>query len=228
MTIINSIMKQLLEVCAGNMASVEAAAQAGARRIELCSHLQLDGLTPPLDVLRQVRKQFPDMLIHVLIRLREGDFVYDEREINAMERCIEAVSPWADGVVCGALTADAEVNVDALRRLVNAAQGKSFTFHRAFDVCSHPFRALEQIIDAGCDRVLTSGGQPTAQQGMEQLRQLQQCAGSRIIIMPGGGVNASNARQILDYTGCREIHGSCSAGTGITQVAEVRRIIASL
>ena len=221
-------MKRLFEVCAGNMASVEAAAQAGAERIELCSALPLDGLTPSLDTLQQVRKQFPDIKVHVLIRPRNGNFVYSSDEIDVMEREIIAMLPWADGIVCGALTADADVDIPTMQRFIRAAQSKPFTFHRAFDVCRNPLMALDQIIGLGCDRLLTSGQQPTAEQGVDLLRQLQELAAGQIIVMPGGGVNSNNARHILDMTKCHEIHGSASMSTGITQPEEVRRIIASL
>ena len=217
--------KRLLEVCAGNMASVEAAVQAGAERIELCRALDVDGLTPRLDVLRQVKERFPRLTVHVLIRPREGDFVYSASEVSAMVAAIEAALPWADGVVCGALTADGEVDVAAMRLLLAAARGKPFTFHRAYDVCRHPFKALDEIVALGCDRLLTSGQQATAMQGIPLLRQLRQQAGGRLVVMPGGGVNASNAGHIVDATGCHEIHGSCSAGTGITQADEVRRVL---
>lgn len=221
-------MERILEVCAGNIESAVAAAKAGAKRIELCADLLHDGLTPPLSVLQEVRKRYPDLVIHVLIRPRDGDFVYNHDEVDAMERVISAMLPWADGIVCGALTADGEVDVTTMNRLVHASNGKSFTYHRAFDVCRNPFKALDQIIESGCDRVLTSGQQPTAEQGIELLCKLQEYAASRIIVMPGGGVNSENARRILDITKCHEIHGSASLGTGVTQEAEVRRIIASL
>ena len=221
-------MKRIFEVCAGNMASVEAAARAGAERIELCSKLQIGGITPPLNTLKQARTLFPDMIIHVLIRPRGGDFVYNQEEVDVMVRDITEMLPWADGIVCGALTADADIDISAMRRLIHASQGKPFTFHRAFDVCHRPFEALGQIIELGCDRVLTSGQQPTAEQGIDLLCQLQEYAAGRIIIMPGGGVTSVNARRILDLTKCHEIHGSASLGTGITQEAEVSRILATL
>ena len=221
-------MRTLLEVCAGNLASVEAAIQGGAERIELCSALSLDGLTPSLGLLRHVRERFSSLRIHVLIRLREGNFVYNNQEVDVMCRDIEAVLPWADGIVCGALTADGDIDLPAMHRLVTAAQGRAFTFHRAFDVCRDPFAALEQIIDLGCSRILTSGQQPSAIQGVDLLRRFNERAAGRIIIMPGGGVNPSNARHILDITGCHEIHASCSSGTGTTNPATVRQVLASL
>ena len=108
--------------------------------------------------------------------------------------------------------------------MVEASEGKPFTFHRAFDRCREPMLALEQLIEAGCQRILTSGQQPTAEQGIPLLRELHKQAAGRIIIMPGGGVNEKNARLILDQTGCVEIHGSCSAGSGITSAESVRQV----
>lgn len=222
------VMERLVEVCAGNMGSVEAAVQGGAERIELCAALALDGLTPSMGMLQLVRERFPKLTIHVLVRPREGNFVYSDAELAVMERDMAALMPWADGFVAGVLTAAGDIDVPATRRLLMAAQGKPFTFHRAFDVCRHPEMALEQLIDLGCQRVLTSGQQSTAEQGLDLLRTLCTQAHRRIIVMPGGGVNASNARHILDHLDTNEIHASASAGTGVTQIDEVRKIVQSL
>ena len=219
---------RLLEVCTGSLSSVVAAVEGGARRIELCQALSLDGLTPSIGVLSLVRELYPELTIHVLIRVREGDFVYDRREVRLMERDIRAALPYADGIVVGALTRGGDVDMAAMGCLVQAAEGRPVTFHRAFDVCRDPLVALEQIIGLGCRRILTSGQQPTALQGIPLLRQLRDLSDGRLIIMPGGGVNINNARQILDQVGTSEIHGSCSAGTGQTDAASVRQIIKSI
>jgi copper homeostasis protein len=141
---------------------------------------------------------------------------------------IHEASSYADGIVCGALTQEGDIDTEALRLMVEASEGKPFTFHRAFDKCRNPQEALEQMIDAGCKRILTSGQQPSAEQGIPLLHELNKQANGRIIIMPGGGVNEKNARLILDQTGCIEIHGSCSSGSGITsaeRVSQVKAII---
>lgn len=218
----------ILEVCCGNLASVEAAVWGGAERIELCSVLSLDGLTPSIGLLQHVRERFPDLRVHPLIRLREGSFVYTAHEVEVMVRDIEAALPWCDGIVCGALTPDGDIDVPAMRRMMDAAHGLPVTFHRAIDRCRDPYTALEQIIDMGCKRILTSGHQPKAQQGVDLLRRLNEQAAGRIIIMPGGGVTTDNARTILDHTGCHEIHASCSSGTGITDPAAVCQILQAL
>lgn len=219
---------RLLEVCTGSLGSVVAAVEGGAQRIELCQALSLDGLTPSIGMLSLVRELYPELTIHVLIRAREGDFAYDRREVRLMERDIRAALPYADGIVVGALTRGGDVDMAAMDCLVQAAEGRPVTFHRAFDVCRDPLVALEQIIGLGCRRILTSGQQPTALQGIPLLRRLRDLSDGRIIIMPGGGVNINNARQILDQVGTSEIHGSCSAGTGQTDAASVRQIIKNI
>ncbi|MBR0263595.1 MAG: copper homeostasis protein CutC [Prevotella sp.] len=221
-------MKRLLEVCTGSLQSVMAAVEGGAERIELCSALSLDGLTPSLGLLKTIRSMYPTLKIHVLIRPREGDFVYSEEEVRIMEEDIKASLPYADGIVIGALDAEGNIDIETTRRLVAASEGKPVTFHRAFDVCRDPSAALEQIISLGCQRILTSGQQPKAEQGVSLLKALQQQAGDRLIIMPGGGVNTENARLIIDQTGCREIHGSCSAGSGITSAEAVSIVKATI
>ena len=217
-------MKTLLEVCTGSLASVEAAAEGGAERIELCAALPLDGLTPSLGTIRLVRQRWPQLRIHVLIRPREGDFVYSQAELRAMALDIEAAKPYADGFVSGALTPEGDIDMMATEVLVRQSGDKPFTFHRAFDHCRQPLVALEQLIRLGCSRILTSGQQPSALAGIDLLRRLNDVSSGRIIIMPGGGVNAENARLILDQTGCSEIHGSCSGGSGVTSADEVRAV----
>ena len=221
-------MKRLLEVCTGSLQSVMAAVEGGAERIELCSALSLDGRTPSLGLLKTIRSMYPQLKIHVLIRPREGDFVYSEEEVRIMEEDIRASLPYAEGIVIGALDAEGNIDIETTRRLVAASEGKPVTFHRAFDVCRDPLTALEQIISLGCQRILTSGQQPKAVQGVSLLKALQQQAGDRLIIMPGGGVNTENARLIIDQTGCKEIHGSCSAGSGITSAEAVSIVKATI
>ena len=217
-------MKRIFEVCTGNLASVIAAVEGGAERIELCSALSLDGLTPSIGLLKYVRQTYPQLKIHVLIRSCEGGFVYSKDDLETMLLDIHEASAYADGIVCGALTPEGDIDTEALRLMVEASEGKPFTFHRAFDKCRNPQEALEQIIDAGCKRILTSGQQPTAEQGIPLLHELNKQANGRIIIMPGGGVNEKNARLILDQTGCIEIHGSCSSGSGVTSAERVQQV----
>lgn len=201
-------MEKTLEVCAANLESAKAAALGGAQRIELCTALELDGLTPSEDEIREARK-IEGLRLHVLIRSREGDFVYHNDEFLLMAEQIKMASHLgADGVVIGALTQEGDIDVEHCRMWVEAAGEMQITFHRAFDQCRNPEQALEDIISLGCHRLLTSGQAPTAEQGIELLNKLNQQANGRIIIMPGAGVNPQNAARILHETGCTEIHSS--------------------
>ena len=204
------VREYTLEVCTASIRSVQAAVAGGAKRIELCSALSVGGLTPSLGLLREVRTLYPELRIHVLIRPREGDFVYSEEELRVMERDIEAVLPYADSIVSGAMTSAGDVDEVATRRLLERSQGVAFTFHRAFDQSQSPLEALETIRALGCTRILTSGTKDTAEAGIPIIRQLVEHAAGAIKILPGGGVTASNIKRILTETGAREVHGSAS------------------
>ena len=247
----------LLEVCCGNLESVDAAVAGGARRIELCSALEMDGLTPPVEWIREVRKRYPSLIIHVLVRSRAGDFVYTEEEVETMAAQVEeALEAGADGIVIGCLTAGGDVDVPAMERLVQTVESYnlaaelmrsdlchaandshffpgpskrvSITFHRAFDVCKRPFDALEQIIALECDRILTSGQGATVVEGSDMLRELRKRAAGRIIILPGGGVTPRNAGRILAMTGCTEIHASASETLDGKKVTSAAKVAAIL
>lgn len=247
----------LLEVCCGNLESVDAAVAGGAWRIELCSALEVDGLTPPVEWIREVRKRYPSLIIHVLVRSRAGDFVYTEEEVETMAAQVEeALEAGADGIVLGCLTAGGDVDVPAMERLVRTVESYnlaadlmrsdlchaandshffpgpskrvSITFHRAFDVCKRPFDALEQIIALGCDRILTSGQGATVVEGSDMLRELRKRAAGRIIILPGGGVTPRNAGRILAMTGCTEIHASASETLDGKKVTSAAKVAAIL
>lgn len=200
----------ILEVCTGSLQSVINAVKGGAQRIELCSALSLDGLTPSLGLIKTVRTLFPELTIHVLIRVREGDFCYTEEEVKAMETDIKAVLPYADAIVCGALNTDGDIDIATTHRLIDACEGKPFTFHRAFDVCRNPLKALDELAALHCTRVLTSGQAPTAEAGIPALKEYIKHTEGRMTILPGGGVTPLNAKKILAETGATEIHGSAS------------------
>lgn len=207
-------MERILEVCVGSVASAVAARDGGATRVELCSALEVGGVTPSLGLIRSVRA-IEGVKLHVLIRPRGGDFLYDDTEVACMERdVIIARECAADGIVIGALTAEGNIDVAVCRRLIKFAGTMSITFHRAFDMCRNPLQALEDIIDVGCHRLLTSGQAGTAREGVGLLKQLVEKAGNRLIVMPGCGVNAENARYILDTTGASEIHASARSSVG--------------
>ncbi|ETD29111.1 copper homeostasis protein CutC [Prevotella nigrescens] len=200
----------ILEVCTGSLQSVINAVKGGAQRIELCSALSLDGLTPSLGLIKTVRKMFPKLTIHTLIRVREGDFCYNEGEIKVMETDIKEILSYTDAIVCGALTADGDIDITTTRRLIDACEGKPFTFHRAFDVCRNPLKALDELAALHCTRVLTSGQAPTAETGIPALKEYIKHTEGRMTILPGGGVTPLNAKKILAETGATEIHGSAS------------------
>lgn len=198
----------ILEVCAGTIESIRAAKEGGAQRIELCCALSEDGLTPSEGMLRYALAQ-EGLSVHVLIRPRSGDFVYTEAELRCMIEDIRHCREMGvQGVVIGALTPEGDVDIPACQRMVAEAKGMNITFHRAFDVCRQPHKALEDIIQLGCTHVLTSGQAATAAEGIAMLRELVKQADRRIQILPGGGVNEQNAAQILQQTGATEIHGS--------------------
>ena len=247
----------ILEACCGNLESVHAAVTGGAPRIELCSALEADGLTPSWEVLEEARRLYPSLLIHVLIRSRAGDFCYCAEEVSEMAAQIEkALELGADGIVVGALTPSGEVDRYAIQAWMKVVEDwllakgfeaggchscmdayffqglikrPSVTFHRAFDACRDPFRALEDLIGLGCDRILTSGQAATALDGVALLKELQVRAAGRIGILPGGGVSPENARTLLDATGCTELHASASVmkeGCKVTSAALVSAILA--
>lgn len=211
-----------LEVCCADLASMLAAKEGGAHRIELCEALELDGLTPSAALIEKaVQTGVP---VQVLIRSRAGDFVYTQPEIDEMTASIQqAKSLGVNGVVIGALTPEGHIDKEAIRRLMENTEGLSITFHRAFDVCQSPSEALEDIISLGCHRLLTSGQAPSAAEGIPLIKQLVQQANGRLILMPGAGVNPQNALHILNETGATEIHGSLRAN-GHTCADMVRAI----
>jgi copper homeostasis protein len=198
----------VLEVAANSVASALAAEAGGAARVELCSALDVGGLTPSHAAIATAceRLRIP---VHVLIRPRAGDFVFDDLECEVMQRDIEVCKALGcAGVVLGVLTAEADVDVPRSRSLRNTAGGMSVTFHRAFDVTRDPERALDAIIAIGCDRLLTSGQQVGALAGAPLIRKLIEQARGRITIMPGGGITAQNIAAIGQSTGAREFHAS--------------------
>ena len=200
------------EICSGSLQSALNAQEAGAHRVELCSALSLGGITPSYGFIEMARKRLK-IDVNVLIRPRQGDFLYDSDEIAVMIRDIIACAQMGvNGVVIGALDPFGNVDVDACRAMVAVAKhhGMSVTFHRAIDRACNIMAALEDIISLGADRVLSSGGKPTSLEGLETLAQMNAAAAGRIIIMPGGGVNTGNIRQILEGTGAQEIHFSGS------------------
>lgn len=198
----------MLEICCGDIESVIAAANGGADRVELCSALSEGGLTPSIGLIKAA-VNIQGIRVHVLIRPRNGDFLYNDTERDIMISDIEAArKAGAHGVVIGALTPDGDIDIDTCSSLINAADGMDVTFHRAFDVCRNPEEALETIIKLGCTRILTSGQMPSAIEGTATLRRLNELASGRIILLAGAGVSSGNAKDIIIQTGIRELHAS--------------------
>lgn len=197
-----------MEIAANSVVSALAAEAGGASRVELCSALEVGGLTPShaMQALARERLRIP---VHVLIRPRAGDFVFDDLECEVMRRDIIACRALGcAGVVIGVLTADGAVDVARCRGLIAAAQGMPVTFHRAFDFARDPFAALDAVMALGCTRLLTSGQARDALAGAPLIARLIARAEGRIIVMPGGGIDAGNIAAIVRGTGARELHGS--------------------
>ena len=196
------------EICANSVASCIAAQEGGADRVELCSGIPEGGTTPSFGMIRKARASI-DIGLNVIIRPRGGDFLYTSDELEEMVHDIRVAKELgADGLVFGCLTKEGNVDKEAMSILMEAAEGLPVTFHRAFDHSADPMRALEDIIDLGCARILTSGCRPTAMQGACLLGELVKAAGERIIIMPGCGVNEGNIAEIARLSGAREFHFS--------------------
>lgn len=197
------------ENCANSVESCIEAQNAGVDRVELCAGIPEGGTTPSYGDIVVARRVLTTTKLHVIIRPRGGDFLYSDVEKEIMLEDVRmARRLGVDGVVFGVLTSDGDIDMDFMRQLMAESEGMSVTFHRAFDVCRNPFVALEQIIELGCDRILTSGQMPKAEDGVDLLKQLVKKAGDRIIIMPGCGVNAGNIAKIAQITGAKEFHFS--------------------
>lgn len=212
-----------IEVCLDNLESLPLAIAGGATRIELCSALALGGLTPSYGIMYQAAQQ-ANVPIYAMIRPRQGDFLYAKDDIASMLHDIDAAAKAGlQGVVFGALTQEGDINLPAMRQLIQHAhqQQLGVTFHRAFDHCRHVSQALEHLIDLGCERVLTSGTKPTALAGVDILRQLVKQADNRIAIMAGAGINAHNVRDIVTASGVQQVHlsGKSQRPSQMQQVA---------
>lgn len=196
----------IIEIAVFSIESAIAAYIAGANRIELCSAPAEGGLTPSAATMR-LAKKYVKIPIHVMIRPREGDFCYSEKEFEAMLLDIAAAKMVGmEGIVAGVLNPDGTVDEKRTAIVVDAASPMNVTFHRAFDMTKDQNEAMEAIVYAGCARILTSGGQQTAHQGIEKLAELAEKAGDRISIMPGSGVNLNNIKLIAESTYAKEIH----------------------
>jgi copper homeostasis protein len=202
--------KKILEICADSCEGAQIAQSAGAYRIELCTGLREGGMTPSPALISEVCASVT-LKVYVLIRPRSGDFLYTGADFEIMKSniryCGEA---GCDGVVIGMLRPDGTIDKERCRELVEIAKEypMGVTFHRAFDRSNDLFQAMEDCIEIGCERILTSGGYNTAPEGAEVLRRLIEKANGRIVIMPGAGISPGNAGDLIRTTGLQEIHGT--------------------
>jgi copper homeostasis protein len=200
--------KNILEICCFNLESAIIAAKTGADRIELCADPAAGGTTPGIGLIKTVRKK-TDTELWPIIRIRGGDFLFDKEEVDVMVHDVEICkSAGCDGVVIGILMPDGRVDKIHSALLVKKAYPMGVCFHRAFDWTRNPFEALEDIIEIGCERILTSGQQPTASLGIPLIKDLVLQSKGRIQIMPGSGIRASNISDIKNETGATNFHSS--------------------
>ncbi|PKG37581.1 copper homeostasis protein CutC [Psychromonas sp. Urea-02u-13] len=195
-----------VEVCIDNIESLFTAQNAGANRIELCSSLALGGLTPSVGLITQVMK-YTKIPVYTMIRPRDGDFLYSSDEIEMMLAEIHAVQKLGvQGVVFGLLNEQAQIESDALQTLMNASKGLGVTFHRAIDCCVDAELAIDTILSAGCERVLTSGLMSTAELGADYIKAMVEQSSGRLSIMAGAGISANNVAGIVRMSGVQEVH----------------------
>lgn len=199
-----------MEVCVDSVQSAVNAEDGGAKRVELCCNMSTGGTTPTLGLLKIVKRRV-QIPVFVMIRPRGGDFLYCDEEFQVMKEDILSLKKGgADGFVFGILNRDGTVDENRCSELLVLAQPNPVTFHRAFDMTQNPHEALETLILLGFDRVLTSGQAETALKGLALIHQLVILADSRLIIMPGSGINIENLENILIESGVHEFHGSAS------------------
>lgn len=211
----------LIEAVVETAGAAVAAARSGAGRLELCANLDVGGTTPDETTIARV-VQAATIPVFVMIRPRGGTFVCSGEEIDAMSHGIAAAAAnGAAGIVLGVLRPDNRVDVEHTRALVQNAHGLPVTFHRAVDETPDLLEAIESLIEAGISRVLTSGGAATAIEGVELLARLVERAGSRLVVMPGGGIRAHNARAVIERTRAREIHTRFVDEEGMRALAAV-------
>lgn len=203
-------MKHTVEVIATTVFDAIEAQAGGADRLEVCTGLSVGGLTPSPSLFLEIKKVV-DLPLFVLIRPREGDFIYSEKEMDVILADIEWFkNAGASGIVCGINTPEGGVDIPKMTRVIDAAGDLPVTFHRAIDVCKNPLESLEDIIELGCARVLTSGGRPQLDTtGIAVVHEMAEIAAeANVIILPGGGVNEGNIQLLLDHPYIIEYHHS--------------------
>ena len=199
----------IIEVCAESYEYALKAEKAGADRIELCKDLHLDGLTPDYESAKKTIDSL-NIPVFILIRPREGNFIYSHKEFELMKSdIIKFKEMGCKGIVSGVLNNDNSIDIKKTKELVELSRPLEFTFHRAFDKVNDPLYEIENLIGLGIDRVLTSGQKENAIDGLVLLKQLNSISNNRIKIMPGSGINKSN---IVNFVNFEEIHGTFKNG----------------
>lgn len=206
-------MSFIIEIATSDFPTTRSAVEGGADRIELCANLAEGGTTPSYAHIKKCREAFSIPLFPI-IRPRGGDFLYAKDEFEIMKNDIKLCKELGcDGIVIGLLNMDGTIDITRTSELIELAYPLEITFHRAFDRCRNPFEALEELIEIGCQRILTSGQTPTVSEGVDLIAELNESADDRIIIMPGSGVRKENIRMLADKTGCIEFHSSLRGKT---------------
>lgn len=201
----------LLEISVGSAEAAAAAERGGADRVELCREQSVGGLTPSSRMIQAARERVR-IPIYVMIRPHAGDFVYSDQEFAAMrDQILLAQRLQMDGVVLGILTKERRVDVARTRELVEMAEKMEVTFHRAIDETADLLGALEQVVETGAERILTSGGKPTALEGAEKIAKMVTKAGGRVRILPGAGIHAGNIREVARTIRATEYHAALSS-----------------
>lgn len=200
--------KIILEVCAFNLQACMIAEKAGAKRAELCDNPIEGGTTPSYGAIRQTREKV-SIRLYPIIRPRSGNYYYDDEEFEIIHQDILISKELGcDGISVGIQSIDGEIDTERLKRIVEWAGPMGVTCNRVFDAAPDPYKALEEIIECGCERILTSGQKTAAPDATDLLAKLVKQAGDRISIMPGAGVKSSNIKKLIDETGAYEFHAS--------------------
>ena len=204
-------MKYTVEICCGSYYDGVQAILGGAKRIELNSALHMGGLTPSIAHLRMLKQNF-DCTVITMARVRGGGFCYNQLDKEAMFADVALLlENGADGSAFGVLDEHGNIDTESSRKMIEFihSAGKQAVFHRAFDWCNDPYRAIEQLVELQADRILTSGGKPTAQEGKQLIKELQMRYGNQIELLAGSGINETNAKEIITDCGITQIHSSC-------------------
>ena len=201
-------MKYLIEIATSDFLTTKSAVEGGADRIELCANLAEGGTTPSYAHIKKCKEAF-NIPLFPIVRPRGGDFLYTKDEFEIMKNDIKLCKELGcEGIVIGLLNMDGTIDMTRTSELIDLAYPLEVTFHRAFDRCKDPFIALEELIEIGCQRILTSGQKPTVIEGVDLIAGLNKKADDRIIILPGSGVRKDNIKMLAEKTGCIEFHSS--------------------